>query len=120
MLSCFLPFPRLWDYPSIEDKWEDCRKKVTSSLDERGAGIGIHPIALNRIRNSFCRRRALAFCDLFQYLFRNSVATDPRDFIYRLHGLLNHQGRDQMSVGLQGSCILILDPDRFDLTVGGR
>jgi hypothetical protein len=25
-----------------------------------------------------------------------------------------------MSVGLQGSCILILDPDRFDLTVGGR
>jgi hypothetical protein len=25
-----------------------------------------------------------------------------------------------VSVGLQGSCILILDPDRFDLTVGGR
>jgi hypothetical protein len=25
-----------------------------------------------------------------------------------------------LSVGLQGSCILILDPDRFDLTVGGR
>jgi hypothetical protein len=25
-----------------------------------------------------------------------------------------------LSVGLQGSCILILVPDRFDLTVGGR
>jgi hypothetical protein len=25
-----------------------------------------------------------------------------------------------LSVGLQGSCILFLDPDRFDLTVGGR
>jgi hypothetical protein len=25
-----------------------------------------------------------------------------------------------MSVGLQGFCILFLDPDRFDLTVGGR
>jgi hypothetical protein len=25
-----------------------------------------------------------------------------------------------VSVGLQGSCILILDPDRFDLTVGSR
>jgi hypothetical protein len=25
-----------------------------------------------------------------------------------------------ISVGLQGSCILILDPDRFDLTVGSR
>jgi hypothetical protein len=24
-----------------------------------------------------------------------------------------------LSVGLQGSCILFLDPDRFDLTVGG-
>jgi hypothetical protein len=29
-------------------------------------------------------------------------------------------GRDSLSVGLQGSCILILDPDRFNLTVGGR
>jgi hypothetical protein len=28
--------------------------------------------------------------------------------------------RVPVSVGLQGSCILILDPDRFDLTVGGR
>jgi hypothetical protein len=27
---------------------------------------------------------------------------------------------DAVSVGLQGSCILFLDPDRFDLTVGGR
>jgi hypothetical protein len=25
-----------------------------------------------------------------------------------------------LSVGLQGSCILFLDPDRFDLTVGGH
>jgi hypothetical protein len=25
-----------------------------------------------------------------------------------------------MSVGLQGSCILILDPNRFNLTVRGR
>jgi hypothetical protein len=25
-----------------------------------------------------------------------------------------------LSVGLQGSCILFLDHDRFDLTVGGR
>jgi hypothetical protein len=88
ILSCFLSFPRSWDYPCIEDKWEDYRKKVTSSLDERGAGIGIHPIALNRIRNSFCGRRALPFCEIFQYLLRNSVATDPRDFIYGLLGLL--------------------------------
>jgi hypothetical protein len=27
---------------------------------------------------------------------------------------------EHVSVGLQGSCILILDPDRFNLTVGGR
>jgi hypothetical protein len=29
-------------------------------------------------------------------------------------------GCPDLSVGLQGSCILFLDPDRFDLTVGGR
>jgi hypothetical protein len=28
--------------------------------------------------------------------------------------------REMLSVGLQGSCILFLDPDRFDLTIGGR
>jgi hypothetical protein len=33
--------------------------------------------------------------------------------------LLGRRNQD-LSVGLQGSCILILDPDRFDLTVGGR
>jgi hypothetical protein len=27
---------------------------------------------------------------------------------------------DGLSVSLQGSCILFLNPDRFDLTVGGR
>ena len=98
LLSCFLSFPRSWDYPSIEDKWEDYRKKVTSPTDESGADIGIHPIALNRIRNSFGRRRALPFCDLFQYLLRNSAATDPRDFIYGLLGLLNQQDRDQITL----------------------
>jgi len=25
-----------------------------------------------------------------------------------------------VSIGLQGSCVLFLDPDRFDLVVGGR
>jgi hypothetical protein len=34
--------------------------------------------------------------------------------------LSGNQSRRDMSVGLQGSCILFLDPDRFDLTVGGR
>jgi hypothetical protein len=29
------------------------------------------------------------------------------------------QGSLIMSVGLQGSCILILDPNRFDLTIKG-
>jgi hypothetical protein len=37
-------------------------------------------------------------------------------------GKLNYPSpsNSEMSVGLQGSCILILDPDRFDLTVGSR
>jgi hypothetical protein len=98
LLSCFLSFPRSWNYPNIENKWEDCRKKVTSSLDESSADIGIHPIALHRIRNSFCQRRALPFCDLFQYLLQNSAATDPRDFIYGLLGLLDQQDRDQITL----------------------
>jgi hypothetical protein len=38
----------------------------------------------------------LPFCDLFQYLLRNSAATDPQDFIYGLLGLLNKQDRDQI------------------------
>ena len=42
LLSCFLSFPRSWNYPDIEGKWEDYRKKVASSLDESDADIGIH------------------------------------------------------------------------------
>ncbi|KAN0104148.1 Heterokaryon incompatibility protein (HET) domain containing protein [Hyaloscypha variabilis] len=98
LLSCFLSFPRSWNYPDIEHKWEDCRKKVTSSLDESDANIGIHPIALHRIRKSFCERRALPFCDVIHYLLRNSAATDPRDFIYGLLGLLDPQDRKQITL----------------------
>ena len=98
LLSCFLSFPRSWDYPEIENKWEDCRMKVASSLDESDAKTGIHPIALHRIRKSFRQRRTLPFCDLFQYLLRNSAATDPRDFIYGLLGLLDQQDRDQITL----------------------
>jgi hypothetical protein len=28
--------------------------------------------------------------------------------------------KTDVSIGLQGFCILFLDPDRFDLAVGGR
>lgn len=96
LISCFFSFPRSWDYPDIEHKWENCRRKVAGSLDESDANIGIHPIALHRIRKSFQKYRALSFCDLFHYLLRNSVATDPRDFVYGLLGLLNQQDRDQI------------------------
>ena len=98
LLSCFLSFPRSWNYPNIEDKWEDCRKKVASSLDESDADMGIHPIALHRIRTSFRQRRALPICDIFRYLLRNSAATDPRDFVYGLLGLLDQQERDQITL----------------------
>lgn len=98
LLSCFLSLPRSWTYPEIEDKWEDCRKKVASPLEESDAEIGIHPIALHRIRTSFSQRRALPLCDLFRYLLRNAAATNPRDFVYGLLGLLDQQDRDQITL----------------------
>ena len=98
LLSCFLKFPRSWDYPDCEDQWEDCRKKVISSLKENDPKVGIHPIALHRIRESFRKKGALPFCDLFQYLLQNSAATDPRDFIYGLLGLLDQHDRDQIKL----------------------
>lgn len=112
LLSCFLSFPRSWNYPSIEGKWEDCRKKVTSSLDESNAHIGIHPITLHRIRDLFLQKRALPFCDIFQYLLRNSAATDPRDFIYGLLGLLDQQDRDQITLDY------VLEPMKIYQKVG--
>ena len=96
--SCFLSFPRSWNYPEMEGKWEDCRKKVASSLDESDTNVGIHPLALHRIRKSFSERRALPFCGIFHYLIRNSAATDPRDFIYGFFGLLNQLDRDQIAI----------------------
>jgi hypothetical protein len=47
-----------------------------------------------------------------------ALRDDPRDFVVSLDCWIDPFG--DLSVGLQGSCILILDPDRFDLTVGGR
>jgi len=98
LLTCFMSFPRSWNYPDIGEQWETCRKKVATSLDESDANVGIHPIALHRIRESFRKTRALSFCDIFQYLLHNSAATDPRDFIYGFLGLLDQQDRDQIKL----------------------
>jgi hypothetical protein len=97
LLSCFLSFPRSWNYPDIENKWQECRKKINISLDEGSAETGIHPIALHRIRESFIQRRALPFCDIFQYVLRNASATDPRDFIYGLLELMDQENRAQIT-----------------------
>ncbi|KAH7111205.1 heterokaryon incompatibility protein-domain-containing protein [Dactylonectria macrodidyma] len=98
LLRCFLWLPRSWNNPDMEDIWDDCRKKVASSLIDADTNNGIHPIALHRVRESFRQRRALPFCDIFQYLLQNSMVTDSRDLVYGLLGLLEQQDRDQIVI----------------------
>jgi hypothetical protein len=96
LLSCFLSLPRSWGYPAIQHKWDVCQHAITNSQYENHPDIGIHHISLHRIRNSFLERRALPFCDLVQYVLRNSAAMNPEDFVYGLFGLLDNHDRDQL------------------------
>jgi hypothetical protein len=47
------------------------------------------------------------------------VRHDPFELEVPLQVVYDPLTSMHLSVGLQGSCILILDPNRFDLTVGG-
>ncbi|KAF4435940.1 HET-domain-containing protein [Fusarium austroafricanum] len=98
LLHCFLLMPRSWDYPDLESIWDDCRKEMASSIDNSDANDGIHPISLHRIRESFQQRGALPICDIFKYLLRNAMATNPRDLVYGMLGLLDEQVRKQIAV----------------------
>ncbi|PCD21117.1 hypothetical protein AU210_016543 [Fusarium oxysporum f. sp. radicis-cucumerinum] len=98
LLYCFLSLPRSWNYPDVEKRWDDCRKKVASSLVNGDANNSIHPFSLHRIRESYRQRGALPFCDIFRYLLQNSTATDPRDLVYGMLGLLEQQDRNQITV----------------------
>jgi hypothetical protein len=51
---------------------------------------------------------------------QNTYSPFTGDVSRNVAGMVIAVIKEYMSVGLQGSCILFLDPDRFDLTVGGR
>ena len=98
LIGCFLSFKRSWDFPDIEDKWEECKRQVVKLPYGSGTDCGIHPVALNRIRQSLQRSGSLSLCDAVRYLLRNSAATDPRDYVYGLLGLLGQRDREQITV----------------------
>ncbi|OAQ64707.2 hypothetical protein VFPPC_05944 [Pochonia chlamydosporia 170] len=98
IVGCFASLPRLWNYPDCAKIWEDCRNRLSSVLSRRHDTVGIHPMSLDRIRNSFHESKALPLHDAFRYVLRNSAATNPRDLIYGLLGLLEKHDRDRLTV----------------------
>ncbi|KAH6665722.1 heterokaryon incompatibility protein-domain-containing protein [Halenospora varia] len=95
---CFLSVPRSWDYPEIATKWSTFQKELVSISSENGPHPGIHPMSLDKIREEFHDEGFLPFCRAFQYLLQNSAATNPRDYVYGLLGLLDAETTDQISV----------------------
>ncbi|KAM0552659.1 hypothetical protein ACHAPJ_007756 [Fusarium lateritium] len=98
LFESFLALPRSWNYPEMENIWDECRKKVGSPLGNADANNGIHLLSLRHIRESFWLRGALPVCDVFRYLVRSCKATDPRDLVYGVLGLLEQQDQAQITV----------------------
>ncbi|KAK2666838.1 hypothetical protein RAB80_017259, partial [Fusarium oxysporum f. sp. vasinfectum] len=71
---------------------------MSSSLVNSDTNNGIHPLSLHRIRESYRQRGALPVCDIFRYLLKNSMATDPRDLVYGMLGLLDEQDRNAITI----------------------
>lgn len=98
LISCFASLPRLWTYPDSAKVWEECVNNISSAFTRASENVGIHPMSLDRVRSSFRDQRALSLCDAIRYVLRNSAATNPRDFIYGLLGLLDRRERERITV----------------------
>ncbi|KAH8662385.1 heterokaryon incompatibility protein-domain-containing protein [Xylariales sp. PMI_506] len=98
LLHCFLLLPRSWDFPELQDCWRNCRKAVGHHLESSNLSVGIHPIAMERIRTTFHDEGGFTLWYAFQYVLRNSAAANPRDYVYGLLGLLNQKDQDAITL----------------------
>ncbi|KAK4461310.1 HET-domain-containing protein [Cladorrhinum samala] len=98
LLHSLALMPRLWDHPSLQYLWAECRREVTGSEDDAPATTGIHPFSLNYLCEDFHDNGALSLPSAVRYVLRNSAASNPLDFVYGTLGLLREPDRQRITL----------------------
>jgi hypothetical protein len=96
----FIHLARSWTHPDVASQ-----HTTQSGTAADNAWIGIPPISLHYLREDLKRRGTFPIDHAFRYLIRNALATDPRDHIYGLLGLVDEETASQIKVDYSIECM---------------
>ena len=93
---------RVWTHP---DNASAIPAQNHGIPEEVTAWHGIHPSTLDHLRENFKRVGSLSLEEVFRYLVRNALASDPHDYIYGLLGLVSDKLQSRIEPDYSRDCM---------------